>query len=177
LEVVLARVVIVDDSLLIRRLLRQILTDAGHEVVGEAEDGLRAPLAVRELRPDLVVLDLIMPGRSGMSALQHMLLIDPSLTVVVCSASLNERKVIEALRRGAKGFIVKPLDRAQVVDAVRAALGFDSFERDGRQTDHHDLDPSYSGPELDSRIPVGSAIKRVAWSAEQSALMSGSGKR
>jgi two-component system, chemotaxis family, chemotaxis protein CheY len=120
---VVARVVIIDDSLLIRRRLREILTEAGYEVIGEAVDGLRAPLAVRELGPDLVILDLVMPGRSGMTALQHMLLVDPSLSVVVCSASLTEARVIEALRFGAKGFIVKPLDARQVLDAVRDAVG------------------------------------------------------
>jgi DNA-binding NarL/FixJ family response regulator len=119
----LARVVIVDDSLLIRGLLGKILTEAGHEVVGEAEDGLQAPLVVRELRPELVMLDLVMPGRSGMSALRHMLLVDPSLSVVVCSASCSQSRVIEALRLGAKGFIVKPLDWRQVLVAVNSALG------------------------------------------------------
>ena len=145
----LARVVIIDDSLLIRRLLREILTEAGHEVVGEAEDGLRAPVVVRELRPDLVVLDLVMPGRSGMSALQHMLLIDPSLAVVVCSASLSEARVIEALRIGAKGFIVKPFDRRQVLDAVRCAVGCGPCDHGWLLADPHDVGARSSGLGLD----------------------------
>lgn len=153
LEAPLARVVIVDDSLFIRQLLQDILSPAGHEVVGEAEDGLQAPLVVRELRPDLVVLDLVMPGRSGMSALRHMLLVDPSLAVIVCSASLTEAKVIEALRIGAKGFIVKPLDCQQVLDAVRCALGCGSCDRGGLLTDLHDRGASGSGPERNRRRP------------------------
>jgi AmiR/NasT family two-component response regulator len=124
-----ARIVIVDDSLLIRQVLRTILTEAGHEIVGEAEDGMQAPLLVRQLRPDLVTLDLVMPGRSGMAALRHMLLIDPTLAVVVCSASLSESKVIQALRLGAKGFIVKPIDRQRVPDTVAGALALGSSQR------------------------------------------------
>ncbi len=147
---VVSRVVIVDDSLLIRRLLREILTEAGHQVVGEAEDGLRAPLVVRELRPDLVVLDLVMPGRSGMSALRHMMLVDPALTVVVCSASLSESKVIEALRLGAKGFIVKPFDWRQVLDAVHGALGCGSRDRDCPLADLRNVCANSSGSGLDS---------------------------
>ncbi len=118
----MARVVIVDDNLLCRTLLRRILSDAGHEVVGEAQDGLEAPARVHELRPELVTLDLVMPGRSGLTTLEHLLMVDSSLTVVVCSASLNEHNVIAALRLGAKGFIVKPFNPEAVLDAVHDAL-------------------------------------------------------
>ncbi len=118
----LARILVVDDSLLIRKVLRELLTEAGHEVVGEARDGLEAPVRVRELAPDLVMLDLVMPGRSGISTLQHMLMIDPSLAVVVCSASLDERRVLRALQLGAQGFIVKPFGREHVLNAVEEAL-------------------------------------------------------
>jgi len=122
-EVVLARILIVDDNLLARTLLRDILTGAGHDVVGEARDGLQAPACVRELHPDVVTLDLVMPGRSGLTTLPHMLMVDPSLAVVVCSASLDQSRVIDALRLGAKGFIVKPFDRQTVLDGVRDVLG------------------------------------------------------
>ncbi len=119
----MARVLLVDDNLLIRTQLRQILSEAGHEVVGEAEDGLEAPGCVRELDPDLVLLDIVMPGRGGLDALQHMLMIHPSLAVVVCSGTLDQRHVLAALRRGAKGFIVKPFERDAVLGSIDAALG------------------------------------------------------
>jgi two-component system, chemotaxis family, chemotaxis protein CheY len=127
-----ARVVIVDDNLLCRTLLRRILSDGGHEVVGEAQDGTRAPVCVHELRPDLVTLDLVMPGRGGLATLEHLLMVDPSLAVVVCSASLDQRRVLAALRLGAKGFVVKPVDHETVLDAVRNALAEpDSRENEG----------------------------------------------
>jgi two-component system chemotaxis response regulator CheY len=119
----LARILIVDDNLLIRWLLHDILGAGGHEVVGEAKDGLEAPGCVRDLRPDLVTLDLVMPGRSGLPTLKHLMMLDHSLPVVVCSAFLNENHVLHALRLGAKGFIVKPFDRESVLSAVSCALG------------------------------------------------------
>jgi two-component system, chemotaxis family, chemotaxis protein CheY len=119
----LARIMIVDDSLMIRTLLREIFSSAGHEVVGEAADGLDAPLRVRELGPDLVTLDLVMPGRKGLTTLEHLLIVSPGLAVIVCSASLNQRTVLQALRLGARDFIRKPFDRTSVLDAVGRALG------------------------------------------------------
>jgi two-component system chemotaxis response regulator CheY len=117
-----ARIVIVDDNLLCRSLLTEIINDGGHEVVGEAKDGLEAPGRVRDLRPDLVTLDLVMPGRGGLQTLRHLMLLDHSLPVVVCSAFLNENHVLQALRYGAKGFIVKPFDRESVLGAIESTL-------------------------------------------------------
>ncbi|MGO9975947.1 MAG: response regulator [Solirubrobacteraceae bacterium] len=118
----MARILIVDDSLLCRSLLRDILRDGGHEVLGEARDGLEAPDLVRELGPELVTLDLVMPGRGGLATLQHLLMIDPSLVVVVCSASLDAERVIASMRGGALGCIVKPFDHETVLGAVSDAL-------------------------------------------------------
>jgi two-component system chemotaxis response regulator CheY len=119
----LARILIVDDNLLIRSLLHDILSAGGHEVVGEAKDGIEASARVRDLRPDLVTLDLVMPGRSGLPTLKHLMTLDHSLPVVVCSAFLNKNHVLDALRLGAKGFIVKPFDHESVLNAVSGALG------------------------------------------------------
>ncbi len=118
----LAHVLIVDDNLLIRHLLREILTDGGHTVVGEAKNGLEAPMLVRDLNPDVITLDLVMPGRAGLPTLKHLMMINHKLPVVVCSAFLNENHVIAALKLGAKGFIVKPFDRLAVLAAVSGAL-------------------------------------------------------
>jgi two-component system, chemotaxis family, chemotaxis protein CheY len=118
----MARVVIVDDSLMIRTLLREILASGGHQIVGEAPDGLQAEACVRRLRPDLVTLDLVMPVRGGLDSIPYLLEVDRSLAVVVCSASLDQRRVLAALRHGAIGFIVKPFDAQSVLANVDAAL-------------------------------------------------------
>jgi two-component system, chemotaxis family, chemotaxis protein CheY len=125
----MARILIVDDNLLMRTLLREILSGAGHEIVGEASDGLEAPARVRELHPDLVTLDLVMPGRSGIATLVHLLKIDPALVVVICSASLDQRRVIESLRLGARGLIIKPFNRSTVLEGVDKALAWDDGYR------------------------------------------------
>jgi two-component system, chemotaxis family, chemotaxis protein CheY len=118
----LARIVIVDDNLMIRTQLDQIFSSAGHDVIGLAADGLDAPLLVRDLHPDLVTLDLVMPGRDGLTTLEHLLIIDPGLAVIVCSASLQQQTVIRALKLGATDFIRKPFDRETVLDVAGRAL-------------------------------------------------------
>ena len=118
----MARILVVDDNLLIRTLLREILGGGGHEVVGEAHDGLQAEASVRKLLPDLVTLDLVMPVRGGLDSLPYLLEVDPQLPVVVCSASLDQRRVLAAMRCGATGFILKPFDRSSVISNVNAAL-------------------------------------------------------
>jgi two-component system chemotaxis response regulator CheY len=118
----MARVLIVDDSLMIRTLLREILASGGHEIVGEASDGLQAEASVHRLLPDLVTLDLVMPVRGGLDSIPYLLQADPSLAVVICSASLDQRRILTALRHGAIGFIVKPFDRQSVLANLDEAL-------------------------------------------------------
>ena len=129
----MARILIVDDNLMSRTQLRDVLTDLGHDVVGEAGDGLEASTRVRELRPDLVTLDLVMPGCDGLTALPHLLMIAPLLTVLVCSAVLDQDKVLEALRVGAAGFIAKPISRDAVDGAIRGAISPFAHREDAPQ--------------------------------------------
>jgi two-component system chemotaxis response regulator CheY len=136
-----ARVLIVDDSLMIRTLLRDILSSDGHEIVGDAADGVQAESDVRRLGPDLVTLDLVMPVRGGIDSLPHLLEADPSLAVVVCSASLDQRRVLAALRHGAIGFIVKPFDHQSVLANVTEALALTADRRPAAAMAAHSLLP------------------------------------
>jgi two-component system chemotaxis response regulator CheY len=161
-----ARIVIVDDNLMVRTLLREILDGGDHQVVGEAADGLQAESKVRALRPDLVTLDLGMPVRGGLESLPYLLAFDPPPAVVVCSALLNRRRVIAALRSGAVGFIVKPFDRQSVLASVDEALA--QAAQTERVTDAGSLPglPIASGSlEIDDdqrefgRVPTGLSVR------------------
>ena len=158
----MARVVIVDDSLLIRTRLREIFSAGQHEVVGEAGDGLEAPGLIRELRPDLVTLDLVMPGRDGLTTLSHLLMIDPGLAVIVCSASLSQGKVIAALRLGASGFIPKPFNRKTVLDMAREVLGDNDRRGPCSPTLPRKLAPSPIDPAAGEIPPPDTSIVKVS---------------
>jgi two-component system, chemotaxis family, chemotaxis protein CheY len=116
------RVLIVDDSMLMRRLVKETLVADGWEVVGEAANGDEAVERYQQLRPDAVTLDIVMPGTNGLQALKAILRIDPKARVVVVSA-LNQTKLIsEAIRAGAEDFIAKPFMPEQLQDTLRSCL-------------------------------------------------------
>ncbi|NRA01098.1 MAG: response regulator [Myxococcales bacterium] len=117
-----ARILIVDDALLVREMLRDILTEGGFEVVGEARDGIEALERFRELEPDLVVLDIVMPRKSGVDALAELIAERPDAKVLICSALGQEALIEEARSAGALGFIVKPFSPGDVTAAIRRAL-------------------------------------------------------
>ncbi len=85
----MARILVVDDNLLIRTLVREILSGAGHEVLAEAGDGDEAIKRYLALRPDLVTLDLVMPRRDGLATLAELRHLDPRARVIICSAWLT----------------------------------------------------------------------------------------
>jgi len=116
------RVLIADDSVLIRRMIAEVLTQAGWEVVGEASNGAEAVAQYRELNPDVVTLDIVMPGTDGIYALDGILAINPNAKVIVVSA-LNQTKLIsDAIRKGAQDFIAKPFLPEQLVETVSNCL-------------------------------------------------------
>ena len=113
------RVLVVDDSMLMRKMLGDILTADGWTVVGEGASGQEAVAKYVELQPDLVTLDIVMPDTNGVYALQNILRFDPQAKVVVISA-LNQTKLVsEAIRKGALDFIVKPFLPEQLQAAMR----------------------------------------------------------
>jgi two-component system, chemotaxis family, chemotaxis protein CheY len=118
----MARVLVVDDAAFMRKVLTDALTSGGHEVVGEAGDGNAALAAFTELRPELTTLDITMPELDGLATLRELMAIDPGARVVICSALGQEAKVIDAIRLGARDFVVKPFDAERLLGAVEKAL-------------------------------------------------------
>ena len=118
----MARVLVVDDAAFMRKMVSDALTKGGHEVVGEAGNGVEAIARFQELKPDLMTLDITMPEKDGLAALAEIVAADPSARVVMCSALGQESKVLEAIKLGAKDFVVKPFQAARVIEAVGKAL-------------------------------------------------------
>jgi two-component system, chemotaxis family, chemotaxis protein CheY len=117
----MARVLVVDDAAFMRKMLSDVLGKAGHEVVGEASNGNEAVAQFQALHPDVMTLDITMPEKDGLAALREILTIDSSASVVMCSALGQESKVLEAVKAGAKDFVVKPFKPERVLDAVAKA--------------------------------------------------------
>ena len=118
----MARVLVVDDAAFMRKMVSDALTKGGHEVVGEAGNGVEALERFQELKPELTTLDITMPEKDGLAALKDIIELDPSARVIMCSALGQESKVLEAVKSGAKDFVVKPFQPARVIDAVGKAL-------------------------------------------------------
>nr|WP_092068307.1 response regulator [Dendrosporobacter quercicolus]NSL47050.1 response regulator [Dendrosporobacter quercicolus DSM 1736]SDL74092.1 two-component system, chemotaxis family, response regulator CheY [Dendrosporobacter quercicolus] len=117
------KVMVVDDAAFMRMMIKDILTKNGYEVVGEAENGLKALEKYQELKPDLTTMDITMPEMDGISAVKEIKKIDPGATIIMCSAMGQQAMVIEAIQSGARDFIVKPFQPDRVLEAVRKAVG------------------------------------------------------
>jgi len=116
-------ILVVDDAAFMRMMIKDILTKNGFEVVGEAENGGKAIERYKELKPELVIMDITMPEVDGIQAVKEIKKIDGSAKVIMCSAMGQQAMVIEAIQAGAKDFIVKPFQADRVIEAVKKVLG------------------------------------------------------
>lgn len=119
------RVMVVDDAIFMRNMLKDIFVRNGYEVVAEAENGEAAPQLYQDTRPDLVTMDIVMPKKSGIEALQEIMADDPQACVVMVSALGQDSLVLEAVESGARDFIVKPFKEEKVLETVRRVTGQD----------------------------------------------------
>lgn len=117
------KILLVDDAAFMRMMLKNIVSTAGYEVVGEAENGKIAIDKYKELKPDLVILDITMPEMDGIQALKEIREIDPNAVCIMCSAMGQQAMVVEAVKCGAKDFIVKPFQADKVLQSIRKILG------------------------------------------------------
>ena len=115
-------VLICDDAIFMRTMLADILQQAGFDIVGEAETGAQAVARYRELRPDLVTMDIVMPDMGGIDAVREITKLDPAARILMCSAMGQQALVIEAIQAGAKDFVVKPFQPSRVLEAIQRVL-------------------------------------------------------
>jgi two-component system chemotaxis response regulator CheY len=113
---------IVDDSLMMRTTLRRILEKAGYEVVGEAVNGEQAILNYPQCQPDLVTMDITMPGLGGIETIKRIMASHPSANIVVVSALGQKHIIFEALQNGAKNYIAKPIKEENVLSVFQLVL-------------------------------------------------------
>lgn len=114
-------VLIIDDTAFMRMTLRNLLEKNGYKVVGEADNGVEAVKLYRELKPQLVTMDITMPKMNGIKAIEEIMKINSEAIIFVVSAMGQEAIIIEALNAGAKDFIVKPFKPERVLDALKKA--------------------------------------------------------
>lgn len=119
----MAKILLVDDAAFMRMMLKDTLTKNGYTDLHEAGDGLQAVEKYKEVQPDLVIMDITMPNMDGLEALKTIKGINPNAVIVMCSAMGQEAMVIDAIKSGAKDFIVKPFKPDRILKAVSAILG------------------------------------------------------
>ncbi|MBC8015806.1 MAG: response regulator [Sporomusaceae bacterium] len=110
------KVLITDDSVFVRTMLKKILVANGYEIVGEAKNGAEAINLYKELSPDIVTMDITMPDMDGVQVVKKIIEMDPTAIIVMCSAENNRAEIFNAIKAGAKEFIMKPFEEQQVID-------------------------------------------------------------
>lgn len=112
------KVLIVDDASFMRKLLGDIISKNGFEIVGEGGNGQEGFDLYKKLKPDIVTLDITMPDVTGLECVKMIREFDPNANIVMCSAMGQQAMVIEAIQAGAKDFIVKPFQATRVIEAL-----------------------------------------------------------
>jgi len=117
------KVLIVDDAAFMRMMIKDILSKNGYEVVGEAENGLKALEKYKSNEPDLVIMDITMPEMDGIQAVKEIKRFNKDAKIIMCSAMGQQAMVIESIQAGAQDFIVKPFQAERVLEAIKRAVG------------------------------------------------------
>lgn len=112
------KILVVDDSAFMRAIFKNILVDAGYEVIGEAGDGQDAIEKYKELKPELVTMDVTMPNINGIEAARSIIDYDKDANIIICTAMGQDWMIMEAYNMGIKDFLIKPFKRAEVIEKV-----------------------------------------------------------
>lgn len=115
-------VLLCDDALFTRTMIGAIISEAGFQVIGQAENGHQAVEQYDRLRPDVVILDIVMPDMNGLEAARAIRRLDPEACILMCSAMGQQKLMDEAAAAGARGFIVKPFNQSRVLEALNGVV-------------------------------------------------------
>lgn len=118
----MATIMICDDAIFMRQSLKKIVEEAGHTVVSEAADATQALVEYEKVKPDVVLMDITMPGIDGITAVKKLRTKDPNATIIMVSASAQKPKVVDAINAGATDFIVKPFQKERVIGCIEKCL-------------------------------------------------------
>ncbi len=119
----MAKILLVDDSRTSRKLLRNLLEENGHEIVGEATNGMEGVEEYKKLKPDIVTMDITMPVLNGIEALDLIKLFDKEAKVVMVTAAGQQTKMMEALKKGAVDFVQKPFEADKIISIINKVAG------------------------------------------------------
>ncbi len=123
----MSKILIADDSELMRKMLRDALTKSGHTVAAEASNGYEACLQYEKVQPDLVTLDIHMPQMSGMEVLKALLSKYPDARIIIVSSEGCSSMICQALKTGAKNYVIKPFLLQGLIDTINSTLQHSSF--------------------------------------------------
>ncbi len=116
------KILLADDLSFMRMMQKDMLEQEGFEIIGEASNGIEAVNKYKELRPDIIVLDITMPYMNGLEAMRKIFEFDPNAKIIICSALGQQQLIIEAIKAGVKDFIVKPFKKERMISAIKKAL-------------------------------------------------------
>lgn len=118
-----ARVLVVDDAVVMRMMIKDILSKNGFEIVGEAQNGAEAVEKYKDLRPDVVTMDMVMPGVDGIAAVKQIVSEDPAAKILMCTSLGQEALLNEAMQAGATSYITKPFQPSKILESIEKVLG------------------------------------------------------
>lgn len=118
----MARILLVDDSKTSRKILRSILEENGHEVIGEAVNGEEGVDKFKELHPDITTMDITMPIMDGLTALKDIMELDKTAKVIMVTAAGQKTKMVDAIKYGAAEFLAKPFEATQIIEIINKVI-------------------------------------------------------
>jgi two-component system chemotaxis response regulator CheY len=117
------KVLICDDSIVMRKMINDILSRNGFNVVGQAKNGVEAVELYSKLQPDLVTMDIIMPGEPGVEIVKKIVTIDSKARIMMVTGLSQKNLVLQAMENGAREFVVKPFDESALLEAAAKTIG------------------------------------------------------